>query len=119
MSPSKKSNLFEMGASFSDDWSSDNKKSNPKSSTIIKVQADHQLHIRYEKRKGKPQTMVGLFYYAEKNLKELHKKVKKSLACGGSIEKDEKESGFYLLFQGDHREKIKALFEKQNWKFKS
>ena len=119
MSQSKKSNLFEMGSSFTDNWSSDNKKVQPKTSTIFKVQADHQLHIRFEKRKGKPQTMVGLFYYAEKNLKELHKKVKKSLACGGSIEKDEKESGFYLLFQGDHKDKIKPYFEALNWRFKS
>lgn len=119
MAQKSKSNLFEMGSSFSNTWDSDNKSSKKSPSLIIKVQADHQLHIRFEKRKGKPQTMVGLFYYAEKNLKDLHKKIKKSLACGGSIEKDEKESGFYLLFQGDHRDKIKALFEKQSWKFKS
>ena len=114
----KKTNLFEMGASLGDGWKSDNK-AKSSTSTLIKAQNDHQLHIRFEKRKGKPLTMVGLFFYGEKSLKELHKKIKKSLACGGSIEKDEEKKGFYLLFQGDHKDRIKAHFEKQQWKFKS
>ena len=113
----KKNNLFEMGASFNDGWSSDNQ-TITKTKHIIKAQNQHQLHIRFEKRKGKPTTMVGLFYYGEPALKDLLKKIKKSLACGGAIERDESLGGDYLLFQGDHREKIKPLFEKQSWNFK-
>lgn len=115
----KKKNLFDMGASLGDGWSSNNQSKHQVSTHIIKAQNEHQLHVRFEKRKGKPLTMVGLFFYGEKALKELHKKIKKSLACGGSIERDDEKKGDYLLFQGDHKEKVKALFEKQEWKFKS
>jgi len=118
MSNQKKNNLFDMGASFNDGWSSDNHQKSSKTSHSIKAQNQHQLHLRFEKRKGKPTTLVGLFYYGEASLKELHKKIKKSLACGGSIERDEIMGGDYLVFQGDHREKVKALFEKSSWRFK-
>ena len=118
MSNQKKNNLFEMGSSFNDSWNSDNQKSKPKVSQTVKPQNQHQLHIKFEKRKGKPTTLVGLFCYGEPSLKELHKKIKKSLACGGSLEKDETLGGYYLLFQGDHREKIKPFFEKLDWRFK-
>lgn len=118
MAHSKKNNLFEMGASLSDGWSSDNQQKASKVSHKIKAQNEHQLHVRFEKRKGKPTTLVGLFFYGEPSLKELHKKIKKSLACGGSIERDEILGGDYLVFQGDHREKVKPLFEKASWRFK-
>jgi translation initiation factor 1 len=119
MAGSKKANLFEMGASFSDTWESNNKNRATVTKHIIKAQNQHQLHLRFEKRKGKPVTMVGLFFYGEKDLKELHKKIKKSLACGGGIERDDEKKGDYLLFQGDHKDKIKTLFEKLSWKFKA
>ena len=118
MANQKKSNLFEMGASFDDNWSSDNKTKSTPAKHKIQAQNQHQLHIRFEKRKGKPTTLVGLFFYGQPALKELHKKIKKKLACGGSIERDESFGGDYLLFQGDHRETIKPLFEKELWKFK-
>ncbi len=111
MAQKRKENLFEMGANFGDGWSL---QTEPKSeSKIIKTQSEHRLHVAFEKRRGKPVTLVGEFFYGEKSLKELHKKIKKSLACGGAV-----EDGF-LIFQGDHREKIKPLFEKEGWKFKS
>lgn len=118
MSNQKKNNLFEMGTSFQDGWNSDNHNSKSKTTHIIKPQNQHQLHLRFEKRKGKPTTLVGLFYYGEPTLKELHNKIKKKLACGGSIERDETLGGDYLLFQGDHREKIRPFFENLDWKFK-
>lgn len=116
--PSKK-NLFEMQSSLSGGWSSDNQTKTTTDKLIIKAQNEHQLHLRFEKRKGKPVTMVGLFFYGEKDLKTLLKKIKQSLACGGSMERDSEKHGDYLLFQGDHRKKIKALFEKLSWRFKS
>jgi translation initiation factor 1 len=119
MAGSKKNSPFEMGAHFSDNWQSDNKSPTSSTKQIIKPQNQHQLHVRFEKRKGKPVTMVGLFFYGDKDLKMLHKKIKKSLACGGGIELDTEKNGYYLLFQGDHKDKIKPLFEKVSWKFKS
>jgi len=118
MSNQKKNNLFDMGSTFNDGWHSDNHQKTSKVSHKIKAQNEHQLHVRFEKRKGKPTTLVGLFFYGEPSLKELHKKVKKSLACGGSIERDEMLGGDYLVFQGDHRDKVKVLFEKSAWRFK-
>ena len=106
----KSKNLFEMGADLGTGWSEvvEVKKEQKR----VKPKEAHRLHIAFEKRRGKPNTLVGLFSYEEEALKVLHKKIKKALACGGSIE------GAYLLFQGDHRGQIKALFEKEGWRFK-
>lgn len=106
----KKTNLFEMGADLGSGWQQIEAQSSQKQ--IIKTQSEHRLYIAFEKRRGKPTTLVGAFFYGNDALKSLHKKIKKSLACGGGI-----EDGF-LLFQGDHRDKIKPLFEKEGWKFK-
>ena len=107
-----------MGAKIDSGWTQTSSPTSKK--VIIKAQAEHVLHLRFEKRKGKPVTLVGLFFYGDKSLKDLHKAVKKSLACGGGIESDKADaSATLLLFQGDHREKIKPLFIKQGWKFKS
>jgi len=107
-----------MGAKIDSGWAQTDTSSSTKQ--IIKAQSQHQLTVRFEKRKGKPVTVIGTFYYGEKSLKELHKKVKKSLACGGGIEADKNDtSGLVLVFQGDHREKIKPLLIKEGWKFRS
>ena len=110
MAQTKKINLFEMGAKIDNGWAMQS--GTKTTSKKILPQSEHLLHVQFEKRRGKPTTLVGKFHYGEKSLKELHKIIKKSLACGGSVEDE------YLLFQGDHREKVKALFIKQNWKFK-
>ena len=106
-----KTNLFEMGSQLSSGWALIQEAQTP--ATPLKSQKEHQLVVTFEKRNGKPVTLVGLFFYEEAALKNLHQSIKKSLACGGAIE-DQR-----LLFQGDHREKVKPLFEKLGWKFKS
>lgn len=72
----------------------------------------HQLVFTFEKRRGKPVTLVGRFYIEEKEKKEVLKLLKKKLACGGSI-KDE-----WIELQGDVKEKVKVVLEKEQWKFK-
>jgi len=72
----------------------------------------HQLVFTFEKRKGKPVTLVGRFYLEEKEKKEVLKLLKKKLACGGSI-KDE-----WIELQGDVKEKVKLTLENEGWKFK-
>lgn len=106
--------IFEMGANLdgdSFDTSKEDKKQK-KSSGEILPKNQHQLVFTYEKRKGKPVTLVGRFSLSEKDKKEVLKLLKKKLACGGAI-KDE-----WIELQGDVKEKIKTVLEKEDWKFR-
>lgn len=106
--------IFEIGAKLegnSFDTRKEDKKKKKSSNEIIDKN-QHQLVFTYEKRKGKPVTLVGRFYLDEKDKKEILKLLKKKLACGGAI-KDE-----WIELQGDVKEKVKAVLEKENWKFK-
>lgn len=78
----------------------------------IKVQKEHILVFGLEKRKGKPVTLVGRFLLLEKEKKELLKRLKKSLACGGGIESE------WIILQGDLKVKAAPLLEKWGWKIK-
>lgn len=106
--------IFEMGAKLEGDNfdTSKNDKKNKKTTNEILPKNQHQLVFTFEKRKGKPVTLIGRFYLEEKEKKEILKLLKKKLACGGSI-KDE-----FIELQGDVKQKVKELLEKQNWKFK-
>lgn len=103
-----------MGASLDGDNHNTKKedKKTKSSSNQILAKNQHQLVFTFEKRRGKPVTLVGRFYLEEKEKKEVLKLLKKKLACGGSI-KDE-----WIELQGDVKEKIKNVLEKENWKFK-
>ncbi len=106
--------IFEMGAKLDgDDFDTsknDKKQKKPSNQKLPKNQ--HQLVFTYEKRKGKPVTLVGRFYINDKEKKEVLKLLKKKLACGGAI-KDE-----WIELQGDVKEKIKLVLEKEDWKFR-
>jgi translation initiation factor 1 len=91
--------------------SKDDKK-NKKQSNEIKDKNLHQLVFTYEKRKGKPVTLVGRFNINEASKKDVLKLLKKKLACGGAI-RDE-----WIELQGDVKEKIKDILLKDGWKFK-
>jgi translation initiation factor 1 len=73
---------------------------------------DYQLVFTFEKRRGKPVTLVGRFFMNDKEKKDILKLLKKKLACGGAI-KDE-----WLELQGDKKDKIIEILEKDGWKFK-
>ena len=108
-----KKNLFEMGASFNDDWSADNKeKAKKKQSTEIKTPQKHQLYFSKEKRIGKVVTIVKPFYLIQDELKALLKTVKKRLGTGGTIKEDS------LEFQGDIKENLRTQLEKLGYRFK-
>jgi len=106
--------IFQMGANLDGDNydTSKNDKKNKKISNEIKPKNQHQLVFTYEKRKGKPVTLVGKFCLSEKGKKEVLKLLKKKLACGGAI-KDE-----WIELQGDVKEKVKIILEKEDWKFR-
>jgi len=107
-------NLFEMGADFSDDWSSDNKDKPTKStSTEVKPPQKHQLHFAKEKRRGKVVTIVRPFYLAKSDLQALLKTLKKKLGTGGTV----KENA--LEFQGDIPQKVRTHLEALAYRFKN
>jgi translation initiation factor 1 len=65
------------------------------------------LIIRFEKRNGKPATIVSNFQGSEAELKDLAGKLKKFCGVGGSAKDDE------ILIQGDARLKIADYLRKQ------
>ncbi len=106
--------IFEMGAKLDGDVydtsKEDKKKKN--SSNELKPKEQHQLVFTYEKRKGKPVTLVGRFYINENEKKDILKLLKKKLACGGAIKEE------WIELQGDVKDKIKDVLQKEGWKFK-
>lgn len=105
--------IFEMGAKLKGN-TFDTKKEDKKKTTVSKnmPQKEHQLVFTYEKRKGKPVTLVGRFYCEEAPKKEVLKLLKKKLACGGAINEQ------WIELQGDVKEKIKNILEPIGWKFR-
>ncbi|PHO12578.1 translation initiation factor SUI1 [Malaciobacter marinus] len=105
--------IFEMGAKLEGD-SFDTKKEDKKknSKQTIESKNKHQLVFTFEKRKGKPVTLVGRFYLIDKDKKEILKLLKKKLACGGSIKEE------WIELQGDVKIKVKEILQKEGWKFK-
>jgi len=108
-----KKNLFEMGASWDDEWSSDNKQTKSKKEiNEIKEPSKHRLYISKEKRRGKIVTIVQPFYLADNELKALLKSIKSSLGCGGTIKKNS------LEFQGEVSQKLKDTLNSKEFNFK-
>ncbi|XPV68308.1 MAG: translation initiation factor SUI1 [Halarcobacter sp.] len=106
--------IFEMGAKLDGDNFDTSKedKKNKKTNTEIKPKEQHQLVFTYEKRKGKPVTLVGRFYLNDNDKKDILKLLKKKLACGGAIKEE------WIELQGDVKDKIKEILQKEAWKFK-
>ena len=108
-----KKNLFEMGADFGDDWSSDNKhKPSKKISTEIKAPEKHMLHFAKEKRRGKTVTSVKPFYLENMTLNALLKTLKKKLGTGGTVKEES------LEFQGDIPDVLRKHLEDLGYQFK-
>ena len=107
--------MFEMGAKLEeDDLQIQGKKNKNKitSSSKIIPKNQHQLVFTFEKRKGKPVTLVGRFYIEDKEKKVVLKLLKTKLACGGAI-KDE-----WIELQGDVKQKVIDTLSKDGWKFR-
>ncbi len=109
-----KKNLFEMGADFGDNWSSDNKDKPIKTiSSEIKTPNKHQLHFVKEKRRGKVVTIVKPFYLEKKDLQTLLKTLKKKLGTGGTLKENT------LEFQGDISEQVRKHLKSMEYRFKN
>ena len=119
--------MFEMGAKLEDGIhdtaktdkkvKKNNKKNSNTNSTFNKNEIlpknQHQLVFTYEKRKGKPVTLVGRFSLNDSDKKEILKLLKKKLACGGAIKEE------WIELQGDVKEKIITILKMEDWKFKN
>lgn len=73
---------------------------------------DEPILCKYEKRKGKPITIIDGYNGATSDFKTLAKEIKKTLSVGGSF-KDEK-----IIIQGDYRNKIMTILQEKGFKVK-
>ncbi len=67
---------------------------------------------KYEKRKGKPITILEGYTGATEDFKKLAKELKTKLSVGGSF-KDDK-----IIIQGDYRDKIMTLLKEKGFNVK-
>lgn len=73
---------------------------------------DEPILCKYEKRKGKPITILEGYTGATEDFKKLAKELKKKLSVGGSF-KDDK-----IIIQGDYRDKIMAMLKEKGFNVK-
>lgn len=66
---------------------------------------DNPIICKYEKRKGKPITILEGYTGATEDFKALAKELKTKLSVGGSF-KDDK-----IIIQGDYRDKIMTILK--------
>ena len=67
---------------------------------------------KYEKRKGKPITILDGYTGASSDFKKLAKDIKTKLSVGGSF-KDDK-----IIIQGDYRDKIMQILKEKGFSVK-
>ena len=67
---------------------------------------------KYEKRKGKPITILEGYTGAEEDFKKLAKELKTKLSVGGSFKNDT------IIIQGDYRDKIMAILKSKGFNVK-
>ena len=70
---------------------------------------DDAIICKYEKRKGKPITILEGYNGATEDFKKLAKELKTKLSVGGSF-KDDK-----IIIQGDYRDKIMTILKEKGF----
>ncbi|GGI57453.1 translation initiation factor [Winogradskyella haliclonae] len=73
---------------------------------------DAPIICKYEKRKGKPITILEGYTGATEDFKMLAKELKQKLSVGGSY-KDDK-----IIIQGDYRDKIMSILKDKGFNVK-
>jgi translation initiation factor 1 len=67
---------------------------------------------KYEKRKGKPTTIISGYEGVDEDFKILAKEIKNKLAVGGTFKDGE------IIIQGDFRDKIMTILQEKGFKTK-
>lgn len=73
---------------------------------------DEPLICKYEKRKGKPITIIEGYNGAESDFKQLARELKQLLSVGGSYKNEQ------IIIQGDYRDKIMQFLTDKGFKVK-
>ena len=73
---------------------------------------DDPIICKYEKRKGKPITILEGYNGADSDLKKLAKDLKTFLGVGGSVKKET------IIIQGDYRDKIMDFLKENGFSVK-
>ena len=73
---------------------------------------DEPLLCKYEKRKGKPVTIIEGYNGADSDFKKLTKDIKSMLSVGGSFKNDS------IIIQGDYRDKIMEFLKSNGFSVK-
>ena len=73
---------------------------------------EEPLLCKYEKRKGKPTTIIDGYAGATADFKLLAKELKQKLSVGGSFKDDT------IIIQGDYRDKIMEMLIAKGFKVK-
>ena len=79
----------------------------------------HELYVqkepmicKYEKRKGKPTTIIEGYTGATSDFKQLAKQIKQLLSVGGSFKNEQ------IIIQGDYRDQIMSFLQTKGFKTK-
>jgi len=73
---------------------------------------DDPLICKYEKRKGKPITIIEGYTGATSDFKQLAKEIKQLLSVGGSFKNEQ------IIIQGDYRDRIMKFLQEKGFKTK-
>ncbi|MDL5512807.1 translation initiation factor [Arenibacter sp. M-2] len=73
---------------------------------------DEPIICKYEKRKGKPTTILEGYTGADEDFKKLAKELKTKLSVGGSFKDNS------IIIQGDYRDKIMTILKEKGFKVK-
>lgn len=73
---------------------------------------DDPILCKYEKRKGKPITILDGYTGATEDFKKLAKTLKTKLSVGGSFKDDT------IIIQGDYRDQIMAMLKEMGFNVK-
>lgn len=73
---------------------------------------DDPLICKYEKRKGKPITIIEGYTGADEDFKIIAKELKQLLSVGGSFKNEQ------IIIQGDYRDKIMKFLKEKGFKVK-
>jgi len=70
------------------------------------------LICKYEKRKGKPITIIEGYTGADSDFKQLAREIKQLLSVGGSFKNEQ------IIIQGDYRDRIMKFLQDKGFKTK-